>query len=563
MARTKRKVNPLAPGAEPAAIQQRIYKVGGYARLSVEDSGRSDADTIEAQKELIENYIVSQQDMELCGLYCDNGRTGTNFQRPEFERLMDDVRGGKIDCIVVKDLSRFGRNYKETGNYLERIFPFLDVRFVAVNDSFDTLTAERTNDGYIVPLKNIINEAYSKDISRKVSSALAVKRQAGEFLGSWAAYGYRKCAEDKHKIEPDPATAPVVKEIFNLRLQGLSAQKIARLLNDRGTPSPGKYHYLLGDTQSSRYANSKWSVDRIKKILANEVYLGHMVQGRKHSGLLESRKQYMLPQSEWIVIHNTHEPIIDKPTFDAVQEMNEKAHSDYQSRLGRHDALGKSDNILRKLVFCADCGRPLVRYKQAPHGKHVYYTYICPTHADNPATCPKKYLHEVHLLDTLWAVIQHEIVLAGDMKKLADEYNRSPATVRQQDATERQIAAAKQTLVRRKSLYDGLYQNYIDHLMDEREYMELKHQYRAEIEQAQAQLAKLERQKDQQKCQTIDNPWLKLFGSFANETKLTDELAHALIERIEVDAENHIEITLRYRDEYRTLAQMLGKAVPA
>ena len=183
MARPKRKVNPLLPTPVPETKKRRVFRAGGYARLSVEDSRRPGADTIEVQKELIQNYIEAQPDMELCGLYCDNGQTGTNFERPGFEQLLDDVKAGKIDCIVVKDLSRFGRNYRETGNYLERIFPFLDVRFVAVNDHFDTATAERSSDGYIIPLKNIINEVYSKDISRKSGSALAIKQKNGDFIG--------------------------------------------------------------------------------------------------------------------------------------------------------------------------------------------------------------------------------------------------------------------------------------------------------------------------------------------------------------------------------------------
>ena len=166
MARTKRKVNPIQPAPAPVAEKQRVYRAKGYVRLSVEDSGRPGADTIENQKELILDYIERQPDMEYCGLLCDNGQTGTNFDRPAFEQLMEEVRAGRIDCVVVKDLSRFGRNYKETGNYLERIFPFLDVRFVAISDHFDSLTAERSSVGYIVPLKNIFNELYSRDISR-------------------------------------------------------------------------------------------------------------------------------------------------------------------------------------------------------------------------------------------------------------------------------------------------------------------------------------------------------------------------------------------------------------
>ena len=222
MARPKRKVNPILPVAAPAEPVQRIYQVGGYVRLSMEDSGKPGTDTMETQRELIENYIESQPDMRLFDLYCDNGRTGTNFDRPEFERMMEDVRSRKVDCIVVKDLSRFGRNYRETGNYLEGIFPLLGIRFIAVNDHFDTLTAERTQDGYIVPLKNIMNAVYSKDISRKILPALTTKRQNGEFIGSWAAYGYQKCADDCHRIEPDEETAPVVRDMFQWRLSGLS-----------------------------------------------------------------------------------------------------------------------------------------------------------------------------------------------------------------------------------------------------------------------------------------------------------------------------------------------------
>lgn len=559
MARTKRKVNPLAPAAEQAAPQQRIYKAGGYARLSVEDSGKPGADTIEAQKELIESYIAAQPDMQLCGLYCDNGRTGTNFQRPEFEQLMNDVRAGKIDCIVVKDLSRFGRNYKETGNYLERIFPFLDVRFVAVSDNFDTLTAERSQDGYIVPLKNIINEAYSRDISRKVSSALAVKQRDGEFIGSWAAYGYRKCAEDKHKIEPDPATAPIVQVIFDLRLGGMSYNKIAKRLNDEKILTPAQYRREIGQLKTDRYSNARWNTFTIKGIIESEVYLGHTVQGRKKSGLCQGRKQQRTQKSDWIIVENTHEPLIDEDTFRAVRAMSDKASQAYKATLGNHDRLGNTPNILRGLIFCADCGKPMVRYKQVTNNsKNLYYVYICQTHHADITACPKKYLHETKLKEILWAALRREIELCADTQKLVDKYAHSAITVHESDGLERQITAAERKLSRSKSLFDSLYQNYVDRLMDEREYTELRNQYRAEMEQAQAEIVNLERQQTEQKRQTSDNPWLKTFGQFRGQMELTDELAHALIQRVEVYSGNRVEIKLRYQDEYQELARLLG-----
>ena len=567
MARTKRKVNPVLPVSVPAEKPQRIYHAGGYIQLSVEDSGRPGADTIVTQRELVQSYIESQQDLELYAFYCDNGRTGTNFDRPEFERLMDDVRSGKVDCIVVKDLSRFGRNYQETGSYLERVFPLLGVRFIAVNDNFDTLTAERTQDGYIVPLKNIMNAVYSKDISRKILPSLASKQQRGEFIGSWAAYGYRKCEENRHQIEPDPETAPVVREIFSMRLTGTSYQKIARTLNGREIPSPGRYLCLIGAAKCECYANSLWTVTAVKKILTSEVYLGHMVQGRKRSGFSEGKKPYYAPESEWVIVRDTHEPLVDEDTFRTVQQMAEQASRTYQERLGRHDGLGTIPNILRGLVYCADCKRPLVRYKSVTNnGKNLYYVYICPSHTADLSSCPKKYFHETQLKEILWDALQREIALAGNLDKLVRQYSRSAKAVGQENAVKREIAAAKQALDRAKMLYDSLYQNYADKLMTEREYTEMKRQYRADMDRAQARLDELERRQQERRRQTTENPWLTACGQFKEEQALTEAMAHALIERVEVDGKNHVSITLRYRDEYRALLQLLeaeGKVMSA
>ena len=281
MARTKRKANPLVPELTPATSTARVYKAAGYVRLSVEDGGKPGADTLEGQKALIGGYIAEQADMQLVGLFCDNGRSGTDFARPQFEKLMDLVRKGQIDCIVVKDLSRFGRNYKETGNYLERIFPFLGVRFIAINDNFDTLTAERTQDGYIVPLKNLINEVYSKDISRKSGSALETKQLKGEFIGAWAPYGYSKDPENKNHLIVNPDTAPIVRQIFAWRKERISVVQIGRRLNDAGIPSPSAYLYLTGAVKTEKYKDVLWHTQIIKSLLAHPVSLGHMVQGRK------------------------------------------------------------------------------------------------------------------------------------------------------------------------------------------------------------------------------------------------------------------------------------------
>ena len=531
-----------------------------YLRLCapVPRGDKEESNSVTGQKDLIRDYLSRCPELRECGMKVDDGYTGSNFDRPEFERLMDDVRTGKVDCIVVKDLSRFGRNYQETGNYLERIFPLLGVRFIAVNDNFDTLTAERTQDGYIVPLKNIMNAVYSKDISRKILPSLASKQQRGEFIGSWAAYGYRKCEENRHQIEPDPETAPVVREIFSMRLTGISYKKIARTLNGREIPSPGRYLCLIGAAKCECYANSRWTVTAVKNILTSEVYLGHMVQGRKRSGFSEGRKPYQAPESEWVIVRDTHEPLVDEDTFRTVQQMAEQASRTYQERLGRYDGLGKIPNILRGLVYCADCKRPLVRYKSVTNnGKNLYYVYICPSHTADLSSCPKKYFHEMKLIEILWDALQREVALAEDVDKLVRQYSRSAKAVGQETAVKREVAAAKQSLDRAKMLYDSLYQNYADKLMTEREYTEMKRQYRADMDRAQARLDELERHQRERRRQATENPWLTACGQFKEEQALTEAMAHALIERVEVDGKNHVSITLRYRDEYRALLQLL------
>lgn len=408
--------------------------------------------------------------------------------------------------------------------------------------------------------QHFFNDIYSKDISRKSGSALAIKQQNGEFIGTWAAYGYQKCAGDHHHIEPDEETAPVVLDIFLWRISGMSYQQIARKLNELGVPSPSRYHYLKGDTTSQRYANTKWAVSIVKKILTNEVYLGHMVQGRKRSGFTKGQKQQLVPKSEWVIVRNTHEPLIDEETFHTVQKMTEDAERTYRERLGRHDALGTIPNIFQGLLYCADCKRPLTRYKSVTsNGRKLSYVFICPTHSADLASCPKKYIHETELKAVLWDTLRDEIALAESLSKRVQQYSRSAKAAGRDQMLDREITAAKQGFARAERLYDSLYQNYVDKLMSEQEYMEMKRQYRTDMEQAQVRLEELNRQRQEERQKTEENPWLTACKQYQEATKLTAEMAHALIDRVEIDAENRVSIHLRYQDEYHSLAKLLEK----
>ena len=557
MARTKRKINPLVQVAEPAAPAAKIYKTAAYVRLSVEDSGKPGTDTIEGQKALLTSFIESKTDMELVSLFCDNGRTGTDFDRPQFEKMMEEVRKGRINCIVVKDLSRFGRNYKETGNYLERIFPFLGVRFIAVNDNFDTLTAERTQDGYIVPLKNLINEVYSKDISKKIDAALSVKQRNGEFIGAWAPYGYRKDPDDKHHLVINEETAPTVRQIFKWRSEGVSVVQISRRLNDAGILSPSAYLYATGEVKTEKYKEVPWHTQILKSILAHPVYIGHMVQGRKKQSFYEGKRQTYVDEANWIIVRNTHEPIIDGETFEKVQQIAKQRKSECHERLGKFAHLEHSENILQGLVWCPNCNRPMVRYKNVSHGSKLWYTYICPGHADDPARCPFVSIREDELNEVLFTAIQSQIQLVADLEDVVKQLNAEPEFRRQRSDAAAKLEAARRTLKRSQSLYDSLYQNYVEQLMTEQEYVTLKARYKAEAEEAERLIAVLEQEQHESKVYTAENRFLTEFRSFMGTDTLTKEMASALIERIYVDAEKNIDIRLRYRDEYMALLNFI------
>lgn len=555
MARPKRKVNRLIPQEEQLIeSNDKKYRTAGYVRLSVEDSGKPGSETLDGQKQFLRSYIESQPDLEFIGLWCDNGQTGTDFQRPQFEALMEKVKRGEVNCICVKDLSRFGRNYKETGNYLERIFPFLGVRFIAINDNFDSLTAEQGANGYVVPLKNLINEVYSKDISRKAATALAVKQKRGEFIGAWAPYGYRKDPEDNHHLVINEETAPVVKRLFSLRVDGTNIQQIARQLDAEGILSPAAYLYKKGLVHTEKYKDVPWNAKVIKRILENPMYLGHMVQGKYRQSFYEGKPAARVDESEWIRVENTHDALVDPETFETVQRLANESRDGYHRNLGKFDHLETHENILAGLVFCADCGRPLVRYKTVSHGKKLWYTYTCPKHSANPSACPLKNIREDELLPLLLTIIQKQIALA------AETVNLHPQNTGTADAKAAELFAAGQTLKRTRSLAENLYQSYVEELIDENEFRTLKEKYKSTIRKTETQIEHLEREIAEQKNRITEISYIRTFASFPIPQELTRETVTALIERIRIHENKQVDILFRYQDEFRHFTDTIERS---
>jgi DNA invertase Pin-like site-specific DNA recombinase len=300
MARKSRKIKAIQ--TTPAITKAPTYNTALYVRLSVFETG----DSIVNQEELLRNYVKNHAELALKRAFADNGETGMSFDRPAWNDLMRECRQGNINCIVVKDLSRLGRNFIETGDYMERILPTLGVRLIAVNDHYDSLNIS-TNERLVSGLKNLINDIYARDISRKVCAVMHAKQKNGEFVGATACYGYLKDRHDNNKIVVNPETAPVVQQIFRWKAEGMGNGAICEILNAQGVPSPYKYKYQRGIMKNPKFNNSIWIPETVSKMLRNTMYLGHMSQRKKSK------------RENWIIVKNTHEPIISQELFDAAE----------------------------------------------------------------------------------------------------------------------------------------------------------------------------------------------------------------------------------------------------
>lgn len=317
MARVSRKVAAITKNTI-SALPERIYHVAAYVRLSAEDNHYTkDRESLSTQQDMLERYILQQPDMLLYQVYSDNGESGTDFARSGFECMMNEIRKRKVDCIVVKDLSRFGRNYVETGYYLEKLFPYLGVRFVAVNDHYDT---KKDKDELVLSLKNLMNDLYAKDISQKIGSALFTRQKNGEFIGAFPPYGYLKSPEDKHKLIIDPDVAAIVHDIFQRRQDGEEVNQIACYLNKKKIPSPSMYHYQKGHKKKRPKGTATiWQGQTIRQIIANPVYAGHMAQGKTKKSLCSGIPKTKVPDKDWIIVKNTHEALVSQEIFDRIQ----------------------------------------------------------------------------------------------------------------------------------------------------------------------------------------------------------------------------------------------------
>jgi len=554
MARKSRTAAPIA-----AVALEKVYNTAIYARLSSEEIQDQTVSSLDNQIYLVRQYIEERPYLKLCSVFSDNGETGTNFDRPQFNKMMDEVRAGNINCIAVKDLSRFGRNYIETGEYLEKIFPFMGVRFIAINDGLDNEDKDSNTDALIVSLKNLINDVYAKDISQKIASSYRIRQQNGEYIGGLPLYGYKKSEENHHRLVIDEETAPLIRDIFKWKGDGMGDTAIARRLNEMGVPSPTKRLVDMGLIKKTNYCKLFiWRDRTIRLITTNPMYIGHMTQGRRRQALYENMPQKVLPQSEWVIVENTHEPIVDKIVFDMAQEARAKNTKDFYKNYDKSKHLNNEGHVFKGLLVCADCGSKLSRIKtKIPN----LYNFYCPVEKKNLGTeCTRKYVNEAALYDIVLVSIKKEIQKAADLSAIVERLNKHQSVVDAENNIVKRAAQLQKELKRLTQLKASLYESYADKLLTEDEYIYSKQRYGQQIEEVRQSLERLQEENTMQaETLTPQNKWLQALKRFTDHDELSRDMVHALINRIIVSDVNKFGIVWNFKNEYEALCDYTGE----
>lgn len=526
--------------------------VAGYMRLSQEDGDKVESDSIKNQRDLIHDYIKKHPELKLVDDYMDDGYTGTNFDRPSFMKMMEDVKGGKVNCIIVKDLSRLGRNYIETGRYVEKIFPFMGVRFIAILDHYDSQEEDSEADKIIIPFKNLINDSYCRDISIKIRSQLDVKRKNGKFIGSFTTYGYKKDPEDANHLIIDAYAADIVKKIFNMKLEGYNSQKIADTLNELGALPPAEYKRSQGMYYDCGFCagdSSKWAVVMVNRILTNEMYTGTMVQGIHKKINYKVKQSRNVPKAEWIRVEGTHEAIVSKKTFDEVQRV---LLMDTRTSPNKDQVF-----LFSGLVVCGDCGQNMVRRRIKQKGK--YYTYYhCSTYKAGDG-CSSHLINTEKLEAIVLEAVQNQIALLIKAEEVLKQIDKIPENQNSIKVLDSLLQKVDEEIARYRELKTKVYVDMVDELISKEEFKDINRRFSAKLEDYSTQKKELLTKRQRLLSnKTHLQPWLAQMKEYKNIQKLERKVVVSLIEKIVVYSKESILVCFKYGDQMMEMLALAG-----
>ena len=525
--------------------ERNIWKVGIYCRLSSDDGYNAESDSITNQKEIIEYFLKKEENIEIIDYYQDDGYSGTTFNRPDFKRMFNALVNGDINTIIVKDLSRFGRNYIEVGNYIEQIFPLYNTRFIAVNDNIDSFKDPKSVNNIIVPFKNLMNDEYARDISNKVRSVLMTKSLNGEWVGGTCPYGYKKNPDNIHQLIIDEEEAPVVRKIFKMALDGFGHIKIARFLNDNGIlcrkEVQRRKKYKLSMSSEDEEIVYHWSTSTIGKMVTSEIYIGNLVWNRTGSISYKDHRQIYKPKSEWVIVEGTHEGIISVEDFNKIQET-------IKERLSKKKRPEKL-TIYKYKIKCADCGRSMCKMEDFRDGR-TSSNFYCRNYKTTSSKCSPHKIKTSELDSMVIEAILMQIKSVLNIEKTINKIKENSKTTNK-DEYEKQILKLNNDIYKIKRLKKVAYEDWKLERISKEEFINYSNDYEKSIENLNNEI-KVYENKIESSLRDIkeDEYWIEHFRRNKKIKSLSREVIEELIDCIYVHEGGNITIKFKYQDEY-------------
>lgn len=538
-------------------IQEKTYRAAIYLRLSQEDgdisvSDKNESNSISTQRDLIHAYLRKQPDMECAAEFCDDGYTGTNFDRPGFLDMMKAVKEGRVDCILVKDLSRFGRDYIESGKYIQKIFPALGVRFVAVNDGYDSADTENKSNDFVLPFKNLINDSYCRDISVKSRTNLEVKRRNGEFVSNFAVFGYMRSPDDRHRLAVDEEAAAIVRSIFSRKQEGWNAQQIADHLNECGIPSPMEYKKKCGRNFHTGFktgTTARWAAAAVLRILKNPVYMGVLEQGKTTTPNYKVKTRIAKDKSGWARVENAHEAIIPPDQFELVQAILKMDTCRAENREEIYPFSG--------VIYCADCQSAML-HRTATSGGRKYQYYVCSGNKRDKNSCTTHNIRCSLVEEAVLATVRAHISIAVDINDAMSRVDALDWERRELRWIDGQISARELDVQKFSRMKMELYEDLKGGLISREEYHDFRENYNTRIEAVRQQISDLvSRRRAVEGGMTGAQRWFAQFCRYGNIERLSRPVIVSLIERVEINDRKDIHVKFRHADRFAAALEYL------
>lgn len=518
------------------SLADKTYIAGAYVRLSIEDNNKDiESGSITNQKSFIKNYAL-ENNIYIYDYYIDDGYSGGSFDRPGFKKLIDDIENGIINCVITKDMSRLGREFIETGNYVFKYFPENNIRYIAILDNYDALNPNGMDD--ILPFKAVINDMYLKDISRKIKSVRHEKMKEGLFVGSSVPYGYKRSDEDSRMLVIDEYAAEIVKRIFDMKNNGLTEGLIAKTLTKEGILPPDVYKGRK--LKHVTVTTNLWKTSSIKTILKNEAYIGNLIQGKYERVSLKSKKKRLLPKSKWIVKNGVIPPIISQELFTKVNQVKEKSDTRFR----------QYEYLLKGLVACADCGKTMLvrRVKNQYDSTKFYAVYACRTYANyNRDACSMHYYREEVLNELIIKSIRSLLLKYSQIEKLKQKYQSLICNFNLLKKSERELVLAKSEILTINKAISELYIDRAKNIITEEEFYRIKRELINDKNENKSKSKKIEFMRE--KCKNIvtdDKLTMKYINDFLEMKTPNKEVIKILVKKIEINEDKSIKIYFNF-----------------